>query len=290
MRLHAKDTSWTLDPRIEMPEDGNKEGVQRGIGNQVSIEFNVLYRFHSPISKRDAKWTEDFLHENFRRFVNRDDGKGGVVLTQAQFDNLDIPVDLMRMAIEGPPSRPLTPKEKEDAEKERHESEMAKPFMPEGLGYRTSDKDGNPIGVFPFARDEATGKFDDAQLVKEMVAVMEDPICMVSLRSFGDISCYGSTDKHFTKRCLTGQFGPRNVPKAFRAIEILGILQARKWSVLIVLPVFVYPLQHEPSGWRRPSSPTKGEHPLRGLDLGSSSNFVSLHSTIYASLLPPSFA
>lgn len=83
MRLHAKNTSWTLDPRIEILGEDDKEGIQRGIGNQVSVEFNILYRFHSPISKRDAKWTEDFLHENFRHFVNEDNGKGGVVLTQA---------------------------------------------------------------------------------------------------------------------------------------------------------------------------------------------------------------
>lgn len=197
MRLHLKDTSWTLDLRIEMPGDDNKEGVQRGIGNQVSVEFNVLYRFHSPISKRDAKWTEDFFHENFRHFVNKDNGKGGVFLTQAQFDNLDIPVELMRMAIEGHPSRPLSPKEKEEAEKTRHELEMAKPFIPEGLGYRKLDNDGKAIGMFPFARDEATGKFDDAQLVKEMVAVMEDPICMAILsNSSGDMSCYGIIKRH----------------------------------------------------------------------------------------------
>ena len=96
------------------------------------------------------------------------------------------------MATDGPAGRPLSPKEKEDMEKKRHESEMAKPFMPEGLGYRTMDKDGKPVGMFPFARDEATGKFDDAQLVKEMVAVMEDPICMASLRnkSGGIFCCY----------------------------------------------------------------------------------------------------
>ena len=27
----------------------------------VSAEFNLLYRFHGPISKRDAKWTEDLF-------------------------------------------------------------------------------------------------------------------------------------------------------------------------------------------------------------------------------------
>ena len=192
MWLHVKDTLWILDPRIEMPGDDNKEGVQRGIGNQVSVESNFLYRFHNSISKRDAKWTEDCFQENFRRFVDKDNGKGGVFLTQAQFDNLDIPVELMRMAIEGPPSGHLSPKDKEDAEKIRHELEMAKPFIPEGLSYKKLDNDGKAIGMFPLARDEATGKFDNAQLVEEMVAVMEDPICMAILsNSSGDMSCYG---------------------------------------------------------------------------------------------------
>ena len=55
MGFHAKDTAWTLDPRIEIPGDNDKTGIQRGIGNQVSVEFNLLYRFHSPISQRDRK-------------------------------------------------------------------------------------------------------------------------------------------------------------------------------------------------------------------------------------------
>lgn len=31
------------------------------MGNQVSAEFNLLYRFHPIISERDEKWLEDFL-------------------------------------------------------------------------------------------------------------------------------------------------------------------------------------------------------------------------------------
>lgn len=30
--------------------------------------------------------------------------------------------------------------------------------------------------------------------------------------------------------CFLGSFGPRNVPKVLRAVEILGIRQARKWG------------------------------------------------------------
>ena len=41
------------------------EGVPRGIGNQVSAEFNLLYRFHSVISRRDEKWTNEFLESLF---------------------------------------------------------------------------------------------------------------------------------------------------------------------------------------------------------------------------------
>ena len=58
---HHSDTSWTLDPRIAIDKHFDAQGAPRGIGNQVSAEFNLLYRFHSVISKRDEKWLNDFL-------------------------------------------------------------------------------------------------------------------------------------------------------------------------------------------------------------------------------------
>jgi hypothetical protein len=61
MGVHAVDSSWTLDPRLEIGTKYDTEGVPRGIGNQVSVEFNLLYRFHSPISKQDESWTETFF-------------------------------------------------------------------------------------------------------------------------------------------------------------------------------------------------------------------------------------
>jgi linoleate 10R-lipoxygenase len=42
-----------------------EDGAPRGIGNQVSAEFNLLYRWHSAISDRDDKWTQDFYRELF---------------------------------------------------------------------------------------------------------------------------------------------------------------------------------------------------------------------------------
>jgi len=191
MRLHAKDTPWTLDPRIEISEKDNKEAIKRGVGNQVSCEFNLLYRFHSPISNRDARWTEDFLRKTFEPFVDEKH------LTREQLDDLDIPIDFMRMAIQGQHGRVDKSEKKEIQEPPK--------WLPAGLGTRSIDKKTMaPYGEFPFARDPVTGKFNDDQLVAEMVSVLNDPIC---------------------------NFGPRNTPKAFKAIEIMGILQARKWEV-----------------------------------------------------------
>ncbi|KAF8540122.1 heme peroxidase, partial [Trichophaea hybrida] len=64
--LNHSTSDWTLDPRVEIgPSVFDKDGTPRGIGNQVSCEFNLLYRFHSGVSKRDEKWTEDFYRELF---------------------------------------------------------------------------------------------------------------------------------------------------------------------------------------------------------------------------------
>lgn len=55
LNLNSTNSSWTLDPREQddqTPEVG---------GNQVSVEFNLVYRWHSAISVKDEKWTELFL-------------------------------------------------------------------------------------------------------------------------------------------------------------------------------------------------------------------------------------
>ena len=62
---HHSDSSWTLDPRVEIDKHFDPEGAPRGIGNQVSVEFNLLYRFHSCISKRDEAWTQEFFLKAF---------------------------------------------------------------------------------------------------------------------------------------------------------------------------------------------------------------------------------
>ena len=205
MGVHTKNTAWTLDPRIEIPESGNKAGVQRGVGNQVSAEFNVLYRFHSPVSQVDAKWTLDFMKESLADFI-KEPSSGGFTtneqragfITLQQLKDGEIPVQLMGRLLQAG---------YDDAERS---IKADKPWMPEGIGGRVLDSASDPMKSqfkkspnYKLKRN-SEGKFDDDQLVKIMVAAMEDPIC---------------------------QFGAMNQPKTFRTIEILGIMQARKWEL-----------------------------------------------------------
>ena len=42
-----------------------QDETPRGVGNQVSAEFNLVYRWYSCISERDDKWTQQSFREKF---------------------------------------------------------------------------------------------------------------------------------------------------------------------------------------------------------------------------------
>lgn len=161
-RIHLKNTPWTLDPRNEIPLAGiDPRGVQRGQGNQVSVEFNVLYRFHSPLSRRDVKWTSRFLTDLLKGFVDVD-AKDGPSLTEEQLADYNIPTPVMGAALK-----------KMYAKLGLYDNRKALKAFPEGL---EPDLGQTPV-KFKINRDPKTHKFDDKELVKEMVRVMEDPTC-----------------------------------------------------------------------------------------------------------------
>ncbi|CAP60153.1 uncharacterized protein PODANS_1_4690, partial [Podospora anserina S mat+] len=61
LALNHVDTTWSLDPRTKSGKNMFSQPSPRGVGNQVSVEFNLLYRWHSTVSQRDEKWTIDEL-------------------------------------------------------------------------------------------------------------------------------------------------------------------------------------------------------------------------------------
>ncbi|KAI1117571.1 heme peroxidase [Nemania sp. NC0429] len=62
---HSTKSDWTLDPRVDFSKQYDGEGVPRGVSNQVSVEFNLLYRFHSCISRKYEGWINNFFLKLF---------------------------------------------------------------------------------------------------------------------------------------------------------------------------------------------------------------------------------
>ena len=64
LNLNATDSQWDLDPRVQEGKSIFGTAAE-GIGNQVSVEFNLVYRWHAAISQRDDKWTDQAYREFF---------------------------------------------------------------------------------------------------------------------------------------------------------------------------------------------------------------------------------
>lgn len=65
LNLNRSNTTWTLDPRVNVDSIFDPKGTPQGIGNQVSVEFNLIYRWHAAISDKDQRWAEDFYKSIF---------------------------------------------------------------------------------------------------------------------------------------------------------------------------------------------------------------------------------
>ncbi len=65
LNLNRANSTWTLDPRKNFSDVFDSAGVPSGVGNQVSVEFNLVYRWHSAISIKDEKWTNELYQSLF---------------------------------------------------------------------------------------------------------------------------------------------------------------------------------------------------------------------------------
>lgn len=148
--LNRTDSNWQLNPRLEIPD------LPIGVGNQVSAEFNLVYRWHSTVSDRDELWTQEMWDGLF--------GKGRDPKTVGKYEFL------ARL------------------------NEV----------YKKTDPDPSKRKFAGLDRNDKDGTLPDEGLVDILTSSIED--------------CANS-------------FGPNRVPSIFRAIEVLGIEQARSWNL-----------------------------------------------------------
>ena len=65
LNLNRTDSKWDLDPRSADGKTLFGEGAGEAVGNQVSAEFNLVYRWHSCISNKDEEWTNNLYQHMF---------------------------------------------------------------------------------------------------------------------------------------------------------------------------------------------------------------------------------
>ncbi|KAK3679554.1 hypothetical protein LTR78_001115 [Recurvomyces mirabilis] len=167
MGFHQFDTNLTFDPR----SDFDQKRTTRGLGNQVTVEFNLLYRFHCAISLKDEKYTEDFM-------------KSWLGLEKP--DSTSLQGFLAAMATMG-----------KDAKAKAEAGELPPEPCQVTFGIPGDE-------TRHYERNKITNLFDDQHLINALTSAMDDPI---------------------------SNFGPRNIPRCLKAVEIMGMTQARKWEV-----------------------------------------------------------
>jgi hypothetical protein len=163
MGFHQFDTNFTLDPR----KDIDNHAVTRGLGNQVTVEFNLLYRFHCAITQKDEAYTEEYMSKLLQ-------------IKDPKNVSLHHFIQVMSSATRYTAS---------------HKQE------PCNVTFGIPDPNKPALN---FQRNPVTGLFDDQQMINALNSAMDDPI---------------------------SNFGPRNIPRCLRPVEILGMMQARKWEV-----------------------------------------------------------
>ncbi|CAG8496039.1 13286_t:CDS:2 [Ambispora leptoticha] len=66
--LERTQSTWILDPTKPYGKSFLFEPLPTGIGNQVSLEFNYIYRWHPAIAEDDEKW----INEELKRVLKTD--------------------------------------------------------------------------------------------------------------------------------------------------------------------------------------------------------------------------
>ena len=166
MGFHQYNTNFTLDPRIAMTEYKN---VSRGLGNQVTVEFNLLYRFHCAIPLKDEKFTEDFMREMQVDYLENQDIAGH----KAPWDHA---------------KRQRLADELSDNKSPKHWDPKSL-SLPEFLcfmqGSKIPEKEPSErtFGLryqedLNFQRNFFTGLFDDKKMISQILKDMDTPICM----------------------------------------------------------------------------------------------------------------
>lgn len=147
--------------------------VSRGLGNQVTVEFNLLYRFHCAISRRDEKYTEDFMEEAFAEMQQAADAAKEAAKTPSK-EGAKTPATAPTKGQSAPQLGKIDIKNLSIGQFGALAGQLKKEEAVPPWGVEFGLKH-NPAQSFK--RNTITGLFDDKQMIAQLKDSMDDPIC-----------------------------------------------------------------------------------------------------------------
>ncbi|EFQ34869.1 linoleate diol synthase [Colletotrichum graminicola M1.001] len=159
LNMNRTASSWALDPRTNEGKSLLRAETPEGTGNQVSVEFNLIYRWHCAISPKDDKWTQ----ETFAKVL----------------------------------------KDPEDPNKKIED------FTLKDFGHAIRDWE------LRIPNDPVERGFADLRRGKDG-SFREEDLARIFKESVEDVA---------------GSYGANRIPEIMKPIELLGIINARKWNV-----------------------------------------------------------
>ncbi|KAF3911316.1 Peroxidasin [Orbilia brochopaga] len=91
LNLNRTDSTWNLDPRVNLDKAVSDAGIPHHTGNQTSLEFSFVHRWNSCISRRDEKWFEDFYRATFKE---QDFHSGETATARAHFSKWEAAIEV----------------------------------------------------------------------------------------------------------------------------------------------------------------------------------------------------
>ncbi|KAG9026836.1 hypothetical protein FRB95_008385 [Tulasnella sp. JGI-2019a] len=189
--------TWRLDP-LQQIREFDRDLLERGRGNAVSVEFNLLYRWHATISTTDEAWTEDIMRKMFPSVSWQ-----SITPTEFRQRVQELRLGATAASTAGPSGAPATA--------------LLQPHSTGSTGngsthsstssHTSSSSSGAPPSTWTFGgmrRDPKTGRFDDDELANIL---------------------------HNATETVAQSYRARGTPDVMRVIEIIAIEQARSWGV-----------------------------------------------------------
>ncbi|KAG8842829.1 hypothetical protein FRB96_004714 [Tulasnella sp. 330] len=192
--------AWRLNPLDEIRETDHAM-LERGRGNAVSVEFNLLYRWHATISTTDEAWTEDMMRKLFpdiswntittSEFRHR--------LQELRLGTTASSHAASHMGANGTLAAPLV--------QPNSTGSTSNGSTTSSTGASASSNSTAPPNTWTFngmKRDPQTGRFDDDALANIL---------------------------HNATETVAQSYRARGTPDVMRVVEMLAIEQSRSWGV-----------------------------------------------------------